>query len=57
MHPDDFERCLETYTTAFDLREPLRWSSFMERIDGIYRLTDNALIWMMALLLDTLVPA
>ncbi|HZJ16695.1 MAG TPA: PAS domain S-box protein [Chthoniobacteraceae bacterium] len=36
LHPDDFERCLKTYTTAFDAREPFSMEYRLRKPDGEY---------------------
>jgi PAS domain S-box-containing protein len=37
IHPDDFERCLNTYVTAFDHRDQFRMEYRLRRFDGQYR--------------------
>lgn len=37
IHPDDYERCLATYTTAFDARQNFELEYRLRRHDGAYR--------------------
>src|SRR5690606_12114263 len=37
VHPDDYQRCVNTYFTAFDAREPFRMDYRLQRHDGTYR--------------------
>jgi len=41
VHPDDYARCLDTYVTAFDKREPFRMYYRLRRHDGEWRTIDD----------------
>ncbi|HXX41523.1 MAG TPA: PAS domain S-box protein, partial [Chthoniobacterales bacterium] len=42
VHPDDFDKCLSTYLTAFDGRKPFAMQYRLRHYDGEYRsVTDN----------------
>jgi PAS domain S-box-containing protein len=42
VHPDDFDRCLEVYLSAFEARESFTMTYRLRRADGLYReILDN----------------
>lgn len=41
VHPGDFDRCVNTYASAFDRREPFRMDYRLQRHDGEWRTVDD----------------
>jgi PAS domain S-box-containing protein len=49
VHPDDAERCMADYSTAFDARESFQLEYRLRRSDGEYRrILDNGVPWFAA---------
>jgi PAS domain S-box-containing protein len=44
VHPDDFDRCLDIYTSHFDAREPFRMQYRLRHHSGHYRWIDDSAI-------------